>query len=253
MRNNIGYIRIALRDTAPISAFVFSVALVLVVAGRLSIGGGWAPGLAALISVLAYFVVYVELRHIVPFILVIAVLVIASLAAHHARWTRIVVTAAAIAALTESAARLWRQQRPEAAITLHELRGDPRPEQASVIVARALAAAGLKPGDRVATVNALWNVDWAQRAGLVVRAYVPEYTYPNAQAFADLMDPCVRAGFEQVLRVARIRAVVLRDTTGSAAPPWLSPIGETGYRLHMIGPAAPLAAGCPPTATRSSS
>ena len=122
----------------------------------------------------------------------------------------------------------------------------------SVSVAHGLSARGLVAGDRVATINTMWNVDWAQRAGIVVRAYVPEYTYGVDAAYAALSDPCTRAVFLDAMRAQRIKAIVLRDVP-LPAPAWFDQIGDTPFRIAMVGAAEPLSAACAAPATRSSS
>lgn len=254
IRNDLEYIRAALAESLPIAA----IALGLALAGALGaaaaarrVGTGWPALALGVLPIAAYLIVYVELRHIVPFILCMAVWALAALVRRRTAWALALLVAVAVAAGIDGTRRVATQQRVELAITLHELRGAPRPEQVSVVVARELRARGLEPGDRVATVNTLWNVDWAQRAGLVVRAYVPELTYPLDRTFVELEDRCRLASFIDAMRGARIRAVVLKDVELFPSPKTFTPLGDTGYRLLVVGATPSPPDGC--DATRSSS
>lgn len=252
IRNDLRSMGDALREWAPVSAVVLAIALAVLV-GVAARPGELSAALAfAVIPILAYLSVYVELRHIVPFILCIAVIALARLRDEPSRAAGLALVVLAVGSATDVVRRVATQQRVEAAITVHELRGDPRPDQGSAVAARALKAKGLAAGDRVATVNALWNVDWAQRAGLVVRAYVSEYTYSVVYAFDDLRDGCRRAAFVDAMRAAGIKAVILRDAPGFQSPGWFEPLGDSGYRVYVVGAADAAPAGCPAT-TRSSS
>jgi hypothetical protein len=222
--------------------------LVAVIALRGFAHATWPLLVLGVVPVVAYFSVYVELRHITAFALCIALATLAALAARPAKWSRALLAIVMTATTVLTLERLARRQREEAVTTVRELRGHHRPEQESVTLARALADRGLVPGDRVATINTLLYVDWAQRAGVVVRAFIPEYTYSADSTYADLTAPCTRALFLDAMRAERIRAVVLRDGD-QAAPAWFERVGETPYRLHVIGAAEPLPPACGPTLT----
>ncbi len=250
VRNNIEYIRAALAESLPVAA----IALGLALAGALGaaatarrVGSGWPAVALGAMPIAAYVIVYVELRHIVPFLLCMSVWALATLIARRTPWALALVVVVAIGAGIDGVRRIATQQRVELAITLHELQGAPRPEQVSVRVARELRARGLEAGDRVATVNTLWNVDWAQRAGLAVRAYIPELTYPLDRTFEQLQDPCRLASFQEAMRKARIRAVILKDVDLFASPTTFAPLGDTGYRLLLVGATPPPPASCDPT------
>ena len=131
----------------------------------------------------------------------------------------------------------------ELSILRHEIRGDPRPLQTSDRVARLLHDRGLVEGDRFVTVNALWNIDWAQRAGYVVRAYTPEYTVGFTQTFRELRDPCQRAIWEQQLAAAHIDAAVMFVPNGFVAPSGFDALDDTGYYVMRIV-RRPLRDGC---------
>jgi hypothetical protein len=250
VRNDVRYIVESLAEWAPATSVAIAVLLIgALVLRAMPIGG--VPLLAFLVlPVAAYLIVYVELRHVVPFLIGIALAALMAVAGRGSRAARALVAVVALAAGLETARRLATQQRVEAAITVNRLRGTDRTEQLSVIAARELAARGLVAGDSVATVNALWNVEWAQRIGLVVRAYTPEYTYPVSNAFDDLRDPCRRASYLNTLHARGIKAVVLRATDTFEAPEAFTPLSTSGYRVMMVG-AAETPATC--ETTRSSS
>jgi hypothetical protein len=251
-RNNVEYMRAAFVEWLPWAGIALGIAFVAVVLARAFSAASLPLVAFGAVPIAAYFSVYVELRHIVPFIMLIALATLAALARRTARWSRAVLAIVALTAVGEATYRIATQQRVEAAIALHELRGDPRPEQISISVARGLADRGLAAGDRVAAINTMWNVDWAQRVGLVVRAYVPEYTYGIDAAYAALSEPCTRGRFLDTMRSQRIKAIVLRDVP-LAAPSWFEQIGDTPFRVAMVGAAEPLPAACSAPATRSSS
>jgi hypothetical protein len=141
----------------------------------------------------------------------------------------------------------------EASILRHEVRGDPRPRQTSERLAAALHARGLAEGTRFATVNALWNTDWAVRGGYVVRAYTPEYTVPFTRTFRELAEPCARAAWTNTLAAAGIGAALLRAPEPFKAPAGFEQIEDTEYYLMIVGRGAPLTCAPPRKATRSSS
>lgn len=252
IRNNVEYMRVAFLEWFAWPGVALAIALLAVIAMRAFASASWPLLAFGALPIAAYLSVYVELRHIVPFIVCIALATLAALAGRNATWSRAILALVATVIAAQSAVRLARQQRVEAAILVRELRRLSRPEQEAITVARGLAERGLVPGDRVATINTMWNVEWAQRAGLVVRAWIPEYTYAVDAAYAELSAPCTRAAFLDALRTERIRAVVLRDIP-LPAPAWFEQIGNTAYRVHVLGPAEQPPEGCAPAATRSSS
>jgi hypothetical protein len=251
-RNNVEYMRAAFAEWLPWAGIALGIAFLVVTGMRAFPTPSLPLVVFGAVPIAAYFSVYVELRHIVPFIMTLALATLAALATRPATWSRAVLALVTFCAAAGAAYRIVTQQRVEAAITLHELRGDPRPEQLSVTVSNGLSTRGLAAGDRVATINTLWNVDWAQRIGIVVRAYVPEYTYGVDAAYAALSDPCTRAGFLDAMRAQRIKAIVLRDVP-LPAPAWFEQIGDTPFRVAMVGAVEPRPATCAGPATRSSS
>jgi hypothetical protein len=252
MRNNLEFMRAAFAEALPFGGVALGVAFLALLLVRGFPATGRPIVAFGAIPIAAYLLVYVELRHIVPFIVTIGLVTLSALAARRARWSGALLALVTICVGAESVYRIATQQRVEAAIMLHELRGDPRPEQVSITVARELVDRGLTAGDRVAAINTMWNVDWAQRVGLLVRAYVPEYTYGVDATYAALSEPCARARFLDAMRAHRIKAVVLHDVP-LPAPAWFDQIGDTPFRVAMVGAAEPPAAECGAPATRSSS
>lgn len=244
VRNDVRFLREALAEIAPLASIALLALLAVAIATRAPIGNGSAAVAMSMVAIGAYLVVYVELRHVVPFMLCIAVAALGAAAAKPSRWARIAVLALGAATIVDGSIRLARQQRVEFAIAAHTLAGQPRDEQVSVVVARELKQRGLAPGDRVAAVNTIWNVEWAQRIGLVVRAYVPNLTYPIPRAFAELGDACIRDAFIRAMRRERIRAVVVKGAPGFAMPEWFDPLGATGWGVHILGDGPPPGIDC---------
>jgi len=260
---NAEYVREAMVIWAPLTG----VALLLLGAAMLAAGvtalrtrrdsaaiGLFEPALIAMVGgipILEYLLVYVELRHVVPFILCIAVAALLTLPRLGARARNGVLLAAAALIAADTAYRIGTQQRVEAAITVHEWRGLSRPKQRSEVVANGLRGAGLGDGDRVAAVNAYWNPEWAQRAGLRIRAYTPVLTYPIDRIVASLTDPCEFARVADLLRQREIRAIVAKEAPAYPLPAHFRRIEDTGFAVATLD-----GAGLPPTCaapTRSSS
>ncbi len=98
--------------------------------------------------------------------------------------------------------------------------------------ARELAALGLAPGARVASLNDEWNAEWAQLAGLRIRAHVPEMTTPLPKVLESLRSECTRATWDMALRRADVVAVVARVPNGLRPPPTFDRLGDTEFFLH---------------------
>lgn len=240
VRNDIVYLREALATAAP----AFTVGVLVVAAAALltwsSMGAAWPLVLVGAIATTFYLLVYVELRHVAPFLVTSVIAVSLALLSKRGRWRVALLTALAAAGLVDVERYVSEPLLIELSILRHEIRGDPRPQQVSATVARLLTARGLQPGDRVATVNTLWNADWAQRGGFLVRGYVSDVTVSYVQTLRELSDPCVRAAWMTALGRARIEAVVLMlmAPNGLGAPPGFEPLGDTGYYLLRVGRAA---------------
>ncbi len=234
VKRDISYMREALSDAAPLMTVAFAVLAFAALITRSSPSTSWPLVVLAVIPVLFYLLVYVELRHIVPFLVVGAVAALLAIINRPSRWRRTLVAGVVVIGAVDCAMHLSLPVLIELSIFRHELRGDPRPAQLSDRVAKLLAARGIAPGSRVATINTLWNVDWAQRAGVLVRAYTPEYTVPPEQTVAELRDPCTAFAYDQSMRAARIEAVVMLAPLGVHVPPGFEPLGDTGYFVRLI-------------------
>lgn len=126
----------------------------------------------------------------------------------------------------------WHLSQPtfvELSILRHEIVGDPRPQQLSARVATLLTNAGLMPGARVATINSMWNVDWAQRGGFVVRAYTPDQTISAVTTLQELREPCLLQRYEAALARERVVMAVLKQPEGFRVPDGFEPLDDTGY------------------------
>ena len=234
VKRDIGYMREALTDAAPLLTVTFALLAIVVLVTRSSPSSAWPLVVLTVIPVSFYLLVYVELRHIVPFLVAGAVAVLLAIINRPSRWRRALLAGIVAIGAVDCAMHLSLPALIEFSIFRHELRGDPRPAQLSDRVAKLLAARGIEPGSRVATINTLWNVDWAQRAGVVVRAYTPEYTVPPVQTVIELRDPCTAGAYDLALRGARIDAVVMLAPLGVRAPPGFEPLGDTGYFVRLI-------------------
>ena len=234
VKRDIGYMRDALADAAPLMTVAFALLAIIVLVTRSSPSSAWPLVVLTVIPISFYLLVYVELRHIVPFLVAGAVAALLAIINTPSRWRRALLGSVVAIGAVDCAMHLSLPALIELSIFRHELRGDPRPAQLSDRVARLLAARGIEPGSRVATINTLWNVDWAQRAGVLVRAYTPEYTVPPVQSVVELRDPCTAFAYDQALRGARIDAVVMLAPLGVRVPAGFEPLGDTGYFVRLI-------------------
>ncbi len=246
VQRDIGYIRDALADAAPWLSIALIAAALLALGTRSSAPMSGPLVVLTVAPILLYLLVYVELRHIVPFLMCGALVAIVVLLDGEQPWRRIAIATVTIAALGDVIMHVSEPLLIEFSILRHELRGDPRAEQGSMRVARFLVDRGLRAGDRVATVNTVWNVDWAQRAGLLVRAYTPEYTVSVVHTIKELRNPCIRVSYSAALARQKITAVILLAPNGYGAPDGFEPIGDTGYYLMPVTAASgTVPAGCP--------
>jgi hypothetical protein len=198
-----------------------------------------------------YVVVYVEFRHVAPFVAAAVACVAAAAAIEWRARARVLLVPFAALALLEVA---WRLSTPTlVAFTLARATAQGRaPDRVPVthLVARALAASGLQPGTPVASINNAWNAEWAQLAGLRIRAVVPEWTTPIPVVLRELRDTCVRAAWDAALRRRGIAAAVARVPEGLAAPPGFERLAGTEFHLRRV-PAAPEPCAMRPTSSSS--
>ncbi|MEA3245944.1 MAG: hypothetical protein U9Q74_07280 [Gemmatimonadota bacterium] len=256
LRNNLDYVLTAAGETAP---------ALLVAFGLLALGAAWAaarrlrsagthgmPRAGWIIAPLVvapvgfYLLVYVEFRHIAPFLLVGGM--VAALAA--ARAPRRIALAGLGAATAAAAIDLaWRVSgQTLIAFTLARATLTGRaPERIPVtqVVARELAARGLEPGAHVASLYDEWNAEWAQLAGLRVRAHVPELTTALPLVLDTLGSECARAAWDAALRQAEVTAVVARVPNGLRPPPTFDRLGDTEFFLHRTDAPAHCRAAAP--------
>ncbi|MBI3568254.1 MAG: hypothetical protein HY084_08660 [Gemmatimonadetes bacterium] len=235
VRVNVSSLRDDLHDTAPLFAAGMLLVAIAALATWSSMGNAWPLALLSAGATAFYLLVYVEFRHVAAFFSIAVITGLFALLADRGRWRVALLAAVAAAGVADLARSATRIAVTEIAIMRHEIRGDPRPEQLTLRVARELAAKGLLPGDRLATVGTLWNTDWAQRGGFRVRAYVPEYTVDILHTLDDLRDPCRLSAWTDALARDRIDAVVLSMPKGERAPSAFEPLDDTGYYLLRIG------------------
>jgi hypothetical protein len=235
VRTDVRYIRESLADAAPWLSIGVLIAAVAALATWSPAGVGWPLLLIAAGATTFYLLVYVELRHVSPFFVLGTIATLLALLGKSGRWRTWLLVAITVAGFIDVSNHASQPALVELAILRHELRGDPRPGQTMRFVARELARRGLQPGDRLAAVATLWNVDWAQRGGFVVRAFVPEYSVNIVQLLRDLRDPCAFLAWTEALRRARIDAAVFLVPNGFRAPDTFEPLGDTGYYLLRLG------------------
>ena len=234
VKRDIIYVRDALADAAPQLSVAFGLLVLIVLITRSSPSSAWPLVVITVVPISFYLLVYVELRHIVPFLVVGGVAALLAIIARPGRWRQMVLTGIVAMGTLDCVIQLSQPVLIEFSIFRHEVRGDPRPAQISARVAELLTARGLRHGSRVATINTVWNVDWAQRAGFFVRAYTPEYVERPAQTLAYLRDPCVLAAYDAALRTNHIDAAVLIVSPGGRAPDGFEPLDDTGYFVRLI-------------------
>lgn len=242
IRNDVGYIAVGAGESAPVLLAMLGVLAVWMFAAAIpgalrSPRDVTARNLILLPLVVApvvfYVLVYVEFRHVAPFLLVGGMLAALRVARASARSATLVLAALLAAAAVDVVWRLSTQTLIGFALARSVVMGR-APERIpdTQIVARALAAGGLTPGTRVASLNDAWNAEWAQLGGLRIRAHVPEWTTPLPGVLVTLRDPCTRADWDAALRRSRIAAVVARIPTGLAAPPAFDRVANTEFFVH---------------------
>ena len=250
IRTNLRYVAGYIGEGAP---FAFPA---LVIAGiiALLLGGiprGAGPVAALLVApCVFYLAVYVELRHLSPF-LAVGSAIAPLLLVRAARRARALVWTLAAVVLADAAWRVSGQTLIELTFIRHAVTGTlgdrTTPTQR---VARSLAAAGLVPGTRVAGINDLWNPEWAQLAQLRIRALVPEPGISIVSVERALHDPCTLSAWSEALRHSGVSAAVARIPAGLRVPPGFVTAAGEYYVLKLDAvPPCPRPAG----AIRSSS
>lgn len=240
IRTNVGYVAGYISAGAP---FAFPA---LAVAGIVALLFAGVPRGAGPVAVLLaapcafYLAVYVELRHLSPFLAVGAAVVPMLLARAGSR-ARPLVWALAAIVLADAGLRASTQTLIELSFLRHAVTGtlaDRTTE--SQHAARALAAAGLGPGTKVAGINDLWNPEWAQLAQLRIRALVPEPGVSIVTVQRALRDPCARAAWSEALRRSGISAAVAKVPQGVGVPAGFAPLAGEYWllRLETVPPCA---------------
>jgi hypothetical protein len=98
-------------------------------------------------------------------------------------------------------------------------------------VATALRAAGIGPGDAVASGNRAFNDYWARLARVRIVAEVSER---DGAAILDT-EPDARAAVQRVLLAQPVRAVVARAWPAQTDAPGWRPIDGTDYFYYLTG------------------
>lgn len=270
VKNNFGFLANELALLGPLLILTaFAVGAVTVVR-RLGAGSGTNAAtsqlpmatramLGSLIAapITFYLIVYVEFRHIAPFVVLGCVAAAWGAARPDGRAARALLLTLAFVGVAETAWRLSTQTLIGMTLARATVLGR-GPERVPVthLVARELRDAGLAPDTKVASIFNAWNAEWAQLAQLRIRAHVPEWTSPLPDVLRSLRDDCTRARWDAALRAHGVEAAVARVVEGLPAPPTFERLAGTEFHLHRVPPApVPLPAGCDAGAgsTRSSS
>jgi hypothetical protein len=249
IRNDVGYVVTGAAEHAPTLLLALALLAVAMAArATRATGATRASGRAGDASIAArdtilvpfvlapvafYLVVYVEFRHVAPFLLTAGMLGVLAAARTPGRATTAALGALVVAAAVDIAWRLATPTLIALALARSTLAGRARERVPDTqVAARALAAHGLAPGTRVASVYDAWNAEWAQLAGLRIRAHVPDVTTSLPAVLAVLRDPCALAAWDATLRAREIRAVVANLPNGLAAPPAFDQLAGTTFYLH---------------------
>lgn len=224
---------------------------------RARIARAWSGAVPMVALVVApigfYLIVYVEFRHIAPFVAIAAAAI--PLAAQ--RLWKSGARFALACAMIACADFAW-QHSTQTLIGLSLARATAlgrAPERVpdTQLVARALRDAGIAPGSRVASYYATWNAEWAQLAGLRIRAHVPDLTVPITSVVRAWRDPCAREAWDAALRAEGIVAAVARIPTGISIPPRFERLAGTEFHLTRVAPPGSAACAAPPTRSSSGS
>lgn len=251
---DVGYLREALGEAAPWLSAGLMIVLVAAIATRTTAAQTWPLYVTGAAAIMLYLVVYVELRHVVPFIMIAAVACLAGLAVRPARWASISLATLAVCGAVDVYEQLGEPLLVSMSILRSEVRGDPHTVPTSALVALRLREHGMAEGARFVTINALWNADWAVRGGYTVRAYTPEYTVPFTQTYRELDGACARAAWAARMTANHIDAALMRVPDPFRAPGGFERLEGTEFYLlipsKVVAPST-----CAPTrsATRSSS
>ena len=252
VRNNVRFLVDAFALGAPVLFPAFLCFGILALAWGARATAGVPLGMLVSAPFAFYLLVYVELRHVAPFVLIGCAMVPFALLQLGQKRRHAALALLALLVLGDAAVQLSEQTLIELTFARRALQGrlgDRDPE--SLHVARALRARGLEPGMRVASINNLWNPEWAQLAGLRVRAQVPDLSVSVVQVAKLLADACTEAAWAAGLRQGGIEAVVAKFPTGIPLPPGFLPVQNTGFSsLRLVD--APLCPSARDAATRAS-
>jgi len=179
----------------------------------------WVLTVPSLLTLAMYGAVLVQPRYVAPSLTVLWIGLFAGFGAASLRLAARAMTAATIAVLLI----LLLSGRVRAEV--QELRQPALNE--NWLVARALARAGVQPGDRVAVVGEPYMCYWARLAKVRLAAEVMD-----PRAFWALDDQ-TRAAAEEAVRRDRIRAFVGEDTPDNA-PPEFETVDQTSYSVCVL-------------------
>jgi hypothetical protein len=178
-----------------------------------------------------YSLVLVEERYIAPFV-VLALLGLASLVRlPGVSWSTALAGALTSLAVVSLLAQVGSNAVVSAAPTLLQAaRGQLIVPDDQARVAEALRAAGLRPGDRVASGNRGFNAYWARLARVSIVAEVSGYDGPAILE----SDPEARAATQNVLLAQPVRAVVASGWPAQSGDRAWVPVPGTAYFYYLL-------------------
>lgn len=194
--------------------------------------------LPAVAGIGMYVLVLINLRYIAPFLVILPMGLLAAVrlpASSGAPWPalpRLIVLASLFTALVVGMELAYYGALDAGRLAREALGASQRHTQLDI--ASGLAEAGVRPGAKVATIDAAYDAYWAHLGRLRVIAEVP---HDGVEAFWAAGDDGRRAVYD-AFRAAGATAVVAHDPPRWArASEWV-PVGSTGFLYHGLQPAA---------------
>ena len=184
----------------------------------------WYLWISSLIACLSYAIVLVEGRYVAPFIIFLWVAVFSCFFEAASQLPRRVAFALVLAMVSVTGLRLAKSV--EATLTGASSTGRNVDWEAS----QALRALGTRPGDKVAAISAVSEVEWARLAGLTVVSEVP---FGQEGIFWSADSDTKRKVFELFSQTGATIVVTKQPLPSAVAEGW-TPLGSTGFYAHPL-------------------